>query len=257
VLDTAMLLPRGREPAEIQSLLGYSVEWSATEYAKSLIVNEIDLVNDHTHAILQAAAGLGRGAVRLRDDLVFSCVLANPVLPSDNLPVFSSGHNNLLTGAGSALSNSSLAQAIAVVRSQTITTEDGIVHLELTPRFLIVPPALENEARQALRLEKLDNEKSDLQLIVTSRLSSAGLADPLSGVVRSGNDTNWLLTADDRTAPSFAVGFLKGQDKPELRSAELPISQNFSGLWGRSWDVKQAIAVAALDFRGAVWSVGQ
>ena len=257
VFDNILLLPRGREPAEIQSLLGYSVEWAATEYAKSLIVDEQDLINDLTHAILQAAAGLGRGAVRLRDDAVFSLILRNPILPSDNLPVFDPGHNNLLSGVGSALSNTSLAQGIAAIRSQTIDTPDGIVHLELRPAYLVVPPALEDTAKQTLRLQKLDNDRIDLQLIVTSRLSSVGVADPLDGTVRKGIDSNWMLTGDARTGPSFAVGFLKGQDKPELRSANLPISANFSGQWGKSWDVRQAIAVAALDFCGAVWSVGQ
>ena len=257
VLDNVMLLPRGRgEVAALQSLLGYSVAWSATEYAKSLIIDEQDLVNDHTKAILQAAAGLGRGAIRLRDDGVFSMVLANPVLPSDNLPVFDPGHNNYLSGPDSALSNTSLAQGIAAIRSQVIDTPDGRVHLELAPKYLIVPPSLENQARQAMRLQKLDNDKTDLELIVTSRLSSVGVADPLSGVVRQGNDTNWLLTADSRTAPSFAVGFLRGLDTPKIRSAELPVSGNFSGLWARSWDVQMSLAVAAIDFRGSFWSPG-
>ena len=88
VLDNIMLVPRGRgEAAELQQLMGYSVSWQATEYAKSLIVSDLDLMGDRTGAILQAAAGLGRGAVRLRDDAVFSCVLANPTLP-DGAAVF-------------------------------------------------------------------------------------------------------------------------------------------------------------------------
>lgn len=195
VQDEVLLLPRGYQQAALQSLTAYVYEWRAYEYAKMLVVNEQDLIDDQFNAIRSAAQSLGRGPKRLKQDLFFSLLLQNPVLPSNGEKVFSTAHNNILSGESSALGSESLASAIQKIREQTITTPDGIVHCELQPKFLLVPPSLENTGRQCLRLQKLDDRKIDLQLIVTSRISSIGVVDPLTGELQQGTNTNWACFA--------------------------------------------------------------
>jgi len=254
VIDNVLLLPRGHGRANMQSLMAYVVEWKANEYAKVLAVSEMDLVDDVFHSIQQCAKCLGRGPKRLKEDAFFSLLLQNPTLPDDE-QVFSEQHGNFMSGGSSALSNTSLATAISKIRSQTILTEDGVIHCEIAPRYLVVPPLLEDCARQALRLQKLDNEKLDLQLIVTSRLSSIGVCDPLTGQLYTGTNSNWALFADANDAPVFAVGFLKGNKEPKIRMFETG-GPGAPGMFGLEWDIHQSIAVGAVDYKGSVWSTG-
>jgi hypothetical protein len=162
-----------------------------------------------------------------------------------------------LSGGGSALNNTSLGSAIQKIRSQTTTTELGIVHHELRPAYLLCPPSLEDVAKQALRLQMLDDPKVDLQLIVSSRMSSIGTTDPIDGSLHVGSDVNWALFCDANDAPCFACGYLFGQKEPSIRMAELGGGGGVGGVWGLSWDVRQGVAVAAVDFKGGVWSDGK
>jgi len=256
VLDSVHLLPRGKGQAEILDVQAFGVQWQLADFCRALIVEGRDLAADLVGAVLQAARGLGRGARRLKDDSVFSVLLGNPLLADGN-PLFCSAHNNLLTGGSSALSSTSLGQAIQRIRSQTFSDENGPVHWELSPHYLLVGPALEDAAKQIVRLRKMDDEREDLKVITTSRLSSAGIADPLTGVLRKGNDVNWLLCCDAFTCPIVAVGYLTGRREPEIRSYELGGPGPYAGTWGLGWDVHHAIAACACDYRGGVWSNGQ
>ena len=83
-------------------------------------------------------------------------------------------------------------------------------------------------------------------------MSSDGVTDPLTGQVRAGNDTNWILAADAATAPTVACGYLPGERNPAVRQSEL-----IMGEWGLAWDIHLALAVAAFAYHGIVWSDGQ
>jgi hypothetical protein len=256
--DTAVLMSRGHGTANLLSLTAYAVEWLATEFAAAIKVNEVDLIDDNFHAIRACAKNLGRAPKRLKNDLFFSSLLSNPILPCDGERLFSPAHSNYMTGESSELmaSNGGLGSAIKKIREQ-ITTENGeIIHHELRPRYLLVPPALEQTAKQALRLQMLDDPKVDLQLIVSSRMSAVGVVDPITGEIHVGSDTNWALFCDASEAPCFACGYLAGQQQPAVRMASLG-GGGVGGMWGLSWDIRQGIAVAGIDYKGAVWSDGK
>ena len=90
------------------------------------------------------------------------------------------------TLAALALGPASIAAACAAIRRQVIVTpEDSdsvqIQHLNLQPRYLVVPPELESLAQELLRLRKLDDPSLDLRLRVESRLSNIGVRNPLDG----------------------------------------------------------------------------
>jgi hypothetical protein len=257
VQDNVMFTPRGHGAASLQSVSAFVYEWRLVEFARSLIVDEKELINDNFGAIRSAAKNLGRGPRRLKNDLFYSTMLQNPVLPQDGERVFSAAHNNYLTGTTSELMSSQggLALAVEKLRSQIIETPDGIVHPELEPAFLVVGPALENSARQSLRLRYLDNHEDNIRLIVTSRMS-AGVTDPLTGEPIAGSDTSWALFADPADAAVFAVGFLRGQKTPTVRVNEIS-GPGSPGQWGLIFDTHLPMACTAIDYRGGVWSDGK
>ena len=176
----------------------------------------------------------------------------------DGLALFHADHGNL--GSGS-LGPGSLAAACAAIRRQVIvTTEDSdspqIQHLNLQPRFLVVPPELESLAQELLRLRTLDDIDLDLRLRVESRLSNIGVRNPLDGSTATGSTTNWLLTCDNTVAPWLLRGYLSGQDEPKVRSSQLSPKVGESGQWGLAVDIAWPIAVKAADFRGCYFSTG-
>ncbi len=255
-VDNFHLTLRGKGHADVQSLRTYTYSWRACEFARSVIVNEMDLIDDCFDVIKTCAKALGRAPRRAKQDLLFSLILENPTLPTDNEQLFSSAHNNLLTGPSSALSSTSLASAIQKIREQIFIDDDGyIIHPELAPKYLCVPPALEDTARQILRLAKLDDPKIDIQLRVTSRLGPAGVCNPITGEIRQGISTNWCLFTSAADSPVFAIGFLPGMKKPIIRTSQLA-GPGAPGQWGIAYDLHQSFAMTACDYRGACWSNG-
>ncbi|MFW6124990.1 MAG: Mu-like prophage major head subunit gpT family protein, partial [Pirellulales bacterium] len=111
----------------------------AETFGENLTFSRRALINDDLGAIAQLAEGLGRNAARKLNDLVGQAIRAN----ADSF--FSNGNSNNLTGADSALSFDSLAEAVQKMKEQTDSAGDPI---DVRPKFLIVPPALEMTARQ-------------------------------------------------------------------------------------------------------------
>jgi len=107
-------------------------------YGSQLVVDEIAIVNDTLGAFAEEAGAMGLAAARLRPDLVYGTLLANPTLAATSLSLFSASNEtaNLLTS--SALSASTLATAR---KTMALIRENG-VNLGLVMSHLIVPPAL-------------------------------------------------------------------------------------------------------------------
>jgi hypothetical protein len=256
-VDNMHLSVRGNGRADLQSLTAYAYAWRAFEYARAILIDEKDLINDSFGVIRTCAQALGRAPRRAKEDLLFAMILENPVLPTDSEKLFSEAHNNILSGPSSELGSESLASAIQKIREQVFIDPDGyVVHCELEPRYLVVPPALETRARQYLRLQKLDNLKTDIELRVTSRLSNLGVVNPISGVVWQGSSTNWALFTSAKSSPCFAIGYLEGNRRPAIRTAQLGGAGGVGGRWGLSFDIHQGFAMCPVDYRGGVFSVG-
>lgn len=117
--------------------------------------------------------------MRTEADLVFSIFNSNPDM-ADNLPLFDLSRTNLLTGGASALSATSLASAVVVLRKSRDIS--GVGYLGVIPRWLLVPPELEVTALQILaaltntRASGTAIPQSDIariEIIVEPRLTSA------------------------------------------------------------------------------------
>jgi len=117
----------------------------------------------------------------------------------------------------------------ALLRKQT---DLDSAPLNLIPRFLIVPAALESSADQ-LTAQIMANQASSvtpavirsLEVIVEPRLDAS-------------SEKFWYLAADPMVMPAFAYGYLSGQETPsistreswEIRGLEMKIEMDF-GAW--------------------------
>jgi hypothetical protein len=222
--------------------------------ATQFVVDERDWIDSTTTvgAIKLAASELAAAPVRAIDNAGYSLILANATLNSDSTTLFHANHHNLASGAGSALSATSVDTAIGAMGRQVFLAETDKYpeHYNLRARYLIVPPELVGPALRLVR--NLDTEKGPkLEVRMESRLSDLGTVDPISGTLYKGSATNWLLTAKASARPSIVVAGLNGSPKPEFRRFNLD-----RGRFGIGWDVRLDVCVVAVDYRGVYFSVG-
>jgi hypothetical protein len=254
-LEHASRLERSKrgETAKQTSFGTKGEPWAIARYAAQFVLDEQNMLDGQTvGATMLAAAQHGAAAARLRPDLIYALLLANPTLTADNVALFHSTHSNKGTGGGSALAAASLDTAIAAIGKQYLTAEPDSypVHSNLQARYLMVPPDLVGAARRAVRNMVL-GDGNDIEVRQESRLSSVGVVDPKTGTVYSGSATAWLLTAPAGSRPTLAVGGLDGNLTPQIRRFMLD-----KGQWGVGWDVVCDLGAIALDYRGAYYSVG-
>lgn len=225
-------LPRGESAEHVASDTSAPETYKVARYARMFEVDFQDMTDADTDALTQPALTLGRGALALKLDLCFAVLLANAVL-ADSVAMFDATHNNSNTSA--ALASATLDTSIASMRNQT----ENSVPLDLDPRFLILPPALEGLGKRLVRDMDIGNGRMFVR--VASRLEN-GVTDPDSGTDYAGSASTWFLAASG--APVIEFGYIE-HARPTVQSYDLG-----RGQWGRGWRINWDVGAKSLDFRG-------
>jgi hypothetical protein len=243
--DLTQLAPGG----EIKhgSVKEMTYPYSVNTFAKMLSIDRRDVVNDDLSLFDEAARNLGRAAMRSLSDLVYQVLLAN----SGNF--FGSGHANYDTGPATALSSASLGAGIAKMMSQ----RDGEGRdLDIRPRVLLVPPELQQTAKELLLSDYLQRAANDVPtgnalknavtLEVEPRLSNAGRFNGISAKA-------WYLFAGPADTP-LIVAFLQGVQSPQVEFFGLDSQPNTLAV---SWRVYFDYGAALADHRAAYKAKGE
>lgn len=252
---------KGR-PADHLDTSDWKESYKIARYGGQFVVDEQDIINDRFGAIeSESPKDMGLTAAQLRPNLVYGVILANAALDVDNVALFHATHSNRATGGGSALSATSIQDAISAMGKQRINKRP----LNIRPRFLITPQDLRwTSAVSLLSQERIISASSGgtynplrdigVEARFDDRLGVGGVTDPVSGTAYAGSATNWLLAArpGEEGAKTIEVGYLRGTGRaPSVRSFVLD-----KGQWGIGWDIKFDIGAKALDFRSMYFSVG-
>ena len=228
--------------------------YSISRYAKQLVIDERDIINDSTDALLERPVEMGEAAAQLRPDLVYAILLANGNL-ADGIALFhGTSHGANLDAA--ALTSANLRAGIAVMLKQ----QHGDRNLNIAPRFLIVPPDLKHLGAELINSSTIqvaaagDTDATvvrgtsnpirddNLRLVTEARIAN-GVTSPDTGTTTSGDTAMWYLAAARRT---IRVATLRGAGgRPVVRSFALT-----QGQWGLGWDIKHDVGAYARDFRG-------
>ena len=243
-------LPRGGTADDIDRA-DVGETFKIARYAGIFTVDEQDVIDDAFNALADMPKEMGFAAARLRPDLVYAILAANPTLTSTARELFNTTDGNK-TGSA-ALATATLTAAVKRMR---LIQENG-VNLNIQPSHLIVPPALEDSSWALLQSQSIvlagvtDVEKGDLnphkrrgiKLISDSRLEN-GVTDPSTGTVYSGSASTWFLAAT--MAHGILVAFRRGTGRsPQVRQFQLD-----RGPGGMGWDGNMDIGSKAMDWRG-------
>lgn len=154
---------------------------------------------------------------RNQEDIVATEILASETGP--NATFFNAGNGNLITG-NPALSIAALEDATAAIRTRTYNGNPVTVN----SFALIVPPALEAEARRLLGVTAFEVTDSNGTYTVANPVSNIKLiVNPWLPVIDKSTNVNttWYLVPDGSQGvrPAIVFSKIRGRETPELRIA--------------------------------------
>ncbi len=210
MLGEAPLLEKLNEHGEIKA--GTMAEareaYRVETWARKIGITRQVLVNDDLGAFADLARRMGQAAAETEARILVALLESNngngPKL-SDNKTLFHADHGNK-AASGAAISDATLSAARLALRTQT-GIEDRTIRV--TPRNLLVPPALETEAEKWLasvspaRADDVNPFAGALSLVVEPRLSNAA---------------RWYVTADPAEIDGLEFAYLAGGEGPQVES---------------------------------------
>lgn len=225
-----------------QDFLGEaSARTKVATYGKLFSLTRQAIINDDLGLFSKIATKYGSAAKRLVNKMVYAQLTGN-VTMQDGVALFDAKHGNV-AATGEALSVKAIAKAITAMRRQKGIT--GEATLNITPKYLVVPPELEVTAYQIV------NSTAAVDGV------NSGVVNPYKGrfvVVADAELTNpdaWYLVADATQHDTIEVTYLNGVETPRLETR-----QGFD-VDGIEYKVAFDCGVSALDFRGVYKNAGK
>ena len=227
MLGEAPLLEKLNEHGEIKA--GTMAEareaYKVETWARKIGITRQVLVNDDLGAFADLARRMGQAAAETEARILVTLLetgSGNGPTMSDGKTLFHADHGNK-AGTGAAISDATLSAARLALRTQK-GIEDRTIRV--TPRNLLVPPALETTAEKWLAsiapatAADVNPFSGSLSLVVEPRLTSA---------------TRWYVTADPGEIDGMEFAYLSGAEGPQVESRS-------------GWDVDGVEIRVILDF---------
>lgn len=189
--------------------------------------------NDDVGYIRRIPMKLSEAAKRTLSKFVLDFVKDNPVI-YDGVTLFHASHGNL---GSAALDATSLAASRLRMKNQT---EPGSNEkLSLPGRSLLVPDALEEAAVNLFR-RNTENDRTFVQSLTLDVLPVWYWTDP----------TDWALAADPNAIPMIELGFLDGEEEPQLFVQDNPTAGSMFTNDKMTWKLRHPYGATVQDFRG-------
>lgn len=213
-------------------------------YGRLFSITREALVNDDLGAFSDFGRAYGVAAANLEAqvlvDLLVGAAGVGPVM-SDTKALFHADHSNL-AAPGAAISDTTLTAARLALR--TTKGLDGETLIEVAPRFLVTPAALETTAQKALAAiypattANANVFTNALTLLTDPRLDAKSVA-------------RWYVFGDPAVAPVLEYSYLQEAQGPVVDSRP-----GFDVL-GMEFRAYLDFGAGALDHRGAYCNPGQ
>lgn len=209
-------------------------------FGKIVGITRQAVINDDMSAFTRIPGMLAVASANMESDTVYGILTGNAAL-SDSVALFHATHTNY-TGTGTAISIDSLSVARKLIRRQK--TPKGAAVMNLAPRFLIVPAALETVAWQYTAPPVFPTAPSSANPFLGE------LITVVEGRLDDNSATSWYLAADPSQIDTVEYCYLEGQDGAYIETR--------SGFETDGMEIKVRLdfAAKALDYRGLYKNVG-
>jgi hypothetical protein len=189
--------------------------------------------NDDVGTIRQIPIKLSRAGKRTLAKFVLDFFVDNPVI-YDGVALFHATHGNLGTAA---LDKTSYAAGRLAMLKQT--ERDSNDRLGIGPRDLWVSADGEEGAADIFR-RNTENDRTFIQSLSPNIIPVWYWTDP--------ND--WMMSADPLDVPTMEVGFLDGNEEPELFVQDSPTVGSMFNDDTLTWKIRHIYGGNLTDFRG-------
>lgn len=242
-------LKRVLEGAEYEyGVLGTSAEeYRLQKYGRIVALTWETIINDDLDALTRIPQMVGASAAELESDIVYGILTGNPLM-ADGKALFHTDHGNV--GTPGALidavnPNPAVPNPLADMRTKMIL-QKGIEgrYVSVRPKFLIVPPGLEEAA---LRVTNAT--------IVAARGNDANVVGPtLSPIVEArlhdADPDAWYGAADPNSVDTIEFAYLEGH---EGVFTETKTGFEIDGVHIKC---RHVFGAKAIDYRGLYRNVG-
>jgi hypothetical protein len=219
-------------------------DYSVLTYGRIVALTRQAIINDDLRAFDRMVSGFGAASMRLENRLVYAQLTSNPVM-SDAVALFHATHANLGTGAGSALSLTSLKAMRAAMRVQKGLAGE---ELNVAPSYLIGPAALEQDMYQYTSSNYVPAKPTDVNEFRTGgRTALEPIVEPILDGVSA---TAWYGVAASSQVDTVEYCYLDGAEGPVIESE---VGFEVDGL---SLKARLDFAAKVIDFRGLYRAVG-
>jgi hypothetical protein len=204
------------------------------------------IANDDVRAISNIPMKLGRAAAQTLYRFVWDFIRTNPATTYDGVALFHASHGNV----GAAALSESAMDAARVAMSEQTAYGNSTELLDLTPRILAVPPALESTgwklvtsavsvggaSTDAEQSRTAPNMHQNMELIKIPHFTA--------------DDNNWYAFASPDEVPTIEVGFYAGREDPELFTQADPNQGSMFNADKVTYKVRHMYSGTVLDHRG-------
>ena len=238
-LSDVPTLPKVNEKGEFHrtSLTDSKESYSLATFGEIVAITRKVIINDDLQALTRVPAALGQAAANLESDTVWAVITGNPNMADGN-PLFHANHKNL--NGSNALAGPALGVARAAFRVQK--APKGTV-LNLQPRYLIVPAALEQTADQLIYPINLA-ATAVTGVVPTWIQSLIKVVEGRLDAVASLGVTNWFMAVDPSQIDTIEYCYLEGQ-----QGVYIETRQGFE-VDGVEIKARLDFAAGAIDYRG-------
>lgn len=204
------------------------------KYGKIVAITREVIINDDLDAFTRVPGDMGAAAGQLESQLFWAHFTGSPVM-HDGQQLFSAAHNNQQT-TGTEISIASISEGRAAMRMQTGL--GGEHRLNVAPRFLVVPPAIETIAEQFVSTNLLADASGNINPFA-GRLQV--ISEPF---LQDNSDITWYLWADPASIDTLEYAYLQGEEGPQIET------ENGFDVDGLKVKVRHDFGVKAIDWRG-------
>ena len=218
-LNSVSEVPEGGEYPEATISEGQET-YNIFKYGKIFSITEEAVINDDMRAFGQIPQRLAALFRRQENLVVFRALQGldrngSAFTMADSNALYHADHGNFIdTGSGGAISVTEVGDMKTLARKQSGLDADSS-NLNLVPRYLVVPPAMETAAEQYLNGaftptavgNAIPPSHRSLELIVAAELENGDLVN---------DHLHWYLVVPPSEMPGIEIARLRGQEGPSF-----------------------------------------
>lgn len=202
-------LKRVLEGAEYEhGTIGDGAEkYAVQKYGRIVAISWETVINDDLDALSRIPQAFGASAAELESDIVYAILTGNPDM-ADGVALFHADHGNLGTAADLADAlDPTAANPIAEMR-KLMTLQKGLEgqYITVRPRYLIVPPSLEEAAIKITSANFVASKGVDQNVFGPSLIP---ISEPR---LEDASSTAWFGAAEPTTIDTIEYAFLEGHE---------------------------------------------